>query len=85
MGNRVVVPPSLCQKILQQLHYNHLGISRMKSLDRMFVWWPGFDQEVEEVICHYDICQRSGASPPDLQHQYIPGFGHHDLGQGSII
>ena len=30
-GNRVVVPPSLQQKILRQLHEIHLGISRMKS------------------------------------------------------
>ena len=49
-GNRVVVPPLLRQKILQQLHDSHLGISRMKSLGRMFVWWPGFDQEVEEIV-----------------------------------
>ena len=63
-GNRVVVPPLLRQKILQQLHDSHLGISRMKSLGRMFVWWPGFDQEVEEIVRHCDICQRSRASPP---------------------
>ena len=63
-GNRVVVPPSLRQKILQKLHDSHLGISRMKSLGRMFVWWPGFDQEVEEIVCHCDICQRSRALPP---------------------
>ena len=36
----------------------------VKSLGRMFVWWPCFDQEVEEIVCHCDICQRSCASPP---------------------
>ena len=48
--------------ILQQLHDCDLGISRMKSLSRMFVWWLGFDQEVEEIGCHFDICQRSCAA-----------------------
>ena len=43
-GNRVVVSSSLHQKILQQLHDSHLRISQMRSLGRMFVWWPGFDQ-----------------------------------------
>ena len=59
-----MIPPSLHQKILQQLHDSHLGISRMKSLGRMFVWWPGFDRKVEEIVCHGDICQRSCASLP---------------------
>ena len=63
-GNRVIVPPSLQQKVLQQLHDSHVGISRMKSLGRMFVWWPGLDQEIEELVSKCDICQRSRASPP---------------------
>ena len=36
-GNRVVVPSSISQTMLQQLHDSHLRISRMKSLGRMFV------------------------------------------------
>ena len=44
-GNRVVVPPSLRPRILLQLHDTHMGISRMKSLGRMFVWWPGLDSD----------------------------------------
>ena len=37
VGSRVVVPPSISQTMLQQLHDSHLGKSRMKSLGRMFV------------------------------------------------
>ena len=48
-GNRVVVPPSLRQRILLQLHDTHMGISRMKSLGRMFVWWPGLDSDLEDT------------------------------------
>lgn len=36
-GNRVVVPPSLRTPVLQHLHLDHPGISRMKALG---VWWP---------------------------------------------
>ena len=63
-GNRVVVPPSLRQRILLQLHDTHMGISRMKSLGRMFVWWPGFDSDLEGTVRHCDICQRTRPTPP---------------------
>ena len=63
-GNRVIIPPSLQQRMLRQLHETHLGISRMKSLGRMFVWWPGFDRNLEDVVRHCDTCQSSRPTPP---------------------
>ena len=40
---RVVVPRSLEAKVLRELHNQHLGIVRMKSLSRIHVWFPGID------------------------------------------
>ena len=74
-GNRVVVPPTLRQRILLQLHDTHLGISRMKSLGRMFVWWPGLDNNLEDTVRHCDICQRTRATPPVAP--LHPGHGIH--------
>ena len=42
-GSRVVVPTSLRTSMLKELHDTHPGVSRMKSLGCMFVWWLGFD------------------------------------------
>ena len=45
-GLRTVIPPSLRQTILTELHEGHPGIARMKSIARSHVWWPKIDQEI---------------------------------------
>ena len=62
-GTRVVVPPPLRNKVLQELHEGHPGASRMKSLARSFVWWPGMDKDIEEQVKSCDPCQRSRHLP----------------------
>ncbi len=43
-GSRVVIPPPGRERILEELHEGHPGISKMKSLARCFVWWPRMDK-----------------------------------------
>ena len=40
-GLRVVVPQSCHEAVLAELYEGHPGTSCMKSLARMYVWWPG--------------------------------------------
>lgn len=62
--NRVVVPPVHRKEILLMLHSEHPGESRMKALARSFVWWPGLDKEVEEMVKACSICQVTRKSAP---------------------
>ena len=39
-ANRVVVPASLRSSLLEELHQDHLGVSKMKAIARSFFWWP---------------------------------------------
>lgn len=55
--NRVVVPESLQKDVLQLLHEQHLGITRMKALARSIVWWPGMDKALENKVRKCEICQ----------------------------
>ena len=63
-GIRVIVPPALREKVLEELHSGHSGMSRMKSLARCHVWCPCLDKEVEEVCKSCRSCQEVKLLPP---------------------
>ena len=59
-----MVVPEKCQvPILNELHETHQGIVRMKSLSRSYVWWPGLDQAIEEIVRACSSCQEVGNRP----------------------
>ena len=62
-GHRVIVPPQGRDRMMKELHEGHPGVSRMKSLARSFVWWPGMDRALEEFVRQCDQCQRNRHLP----------------------
>ena len=63
-GTRVVVPKQGREAVLQELHQGHPGISRMKSLARMYVWWLGLDKDIEKLLHSCTKCQEVSSVPP---------------------
>ncbi len=63
-GSRVVIPKKGRDAVLQELHNGHPGMSRMKSLARMYVWWPGIDADIEKSVRLCTACQETASSPP---------------------
>ena len=55
-GIRVVIPPQMRGCVLNELHQSHPVIVRMKSLAGLYVWWPGIDREIEQMVRGCESC-----------------------------
>jgi len=58
-GNRIVVPSSLQQEILQKLHEGHPGIVKTQLRARASVWWPGVSKQIQHFIQNCNTCCKS--------------------------
>ncbi len=67
--SRVVIPPSVRDKAMERLHETNPGVSKMKSLARQYVWWPGMDADLERRVKNCASCQscwKDALPPPPL-------------------
>ncbi|XP_030850192.1 uncharacterized protein K02A2.6-like [Strongylocentrotus purpuratus] len=56
-GNRIVIPQSLRQQIIDIAHEGHQGITKTKSLLREKVWFPSIDRMTEKTVRDCLTCQ----------------------------
>ena len=56
-GSRVIVPENGRKQA-------HPGISRMNSLARCCVWWPGIDKDLELRVKSFEACQKAPPKVP---------------------
>lgn len=49
-GARLVIPTSLRSDILAELHASHQGIDKTKRRGRQSVFWPGLNNDIENVV-----------------------------------
>lgn len=94
-GQRIVIPSTLQEAVLQELHRTHIGISKMKQLARRYVYWKNIDKDIERLVRACPACVNIKNSPnkvplhpweePDNNWQRIhidyagPFQGHHFL------
>ena len=72
-GSRVVIPDRLRPGVLELLHVTHPGIVNMKSLSRMYFWWPGITADIEKLAKNCQACRLNQTNPPKTAiHPWIP-------------
>ena len=63
-GHRVIVPLTLRQQLLNELHCAHAGVCKMKAVARAYIWWPKIDHEIEALAKACKLCRASADNPP---------------------
>lgn len=72
-GMRIIVPYKGRNAIIDELHSGHIGVVKMKSLARSYVWWPQIDVQIEECTKRCSSCQVVQNQPSQtLLHPWIP-------------
>lgn len=66
-NHRIVIPSSMRQQVLQELHKSQMGAVKMKSLARGYVWFPNLDVEIENLTKKCDACVLHSNNAPKSQ------------------
>ena len=56
-GCRLLIPAALRKGVLAQLHKAHQGIVQTKERARLSIYWPGINNDIENMIAACVVCQ----------------------------
>ncbi|XP_011858069.1 PREDICTED: uncharacterized protein K02A2.6-like [Vollenhovia emeryi] len=65
-GYRIVVPDTVKNSVLSELHASHFGVVKMKMLARSYVWWPNINKDIEKVAAECKVCVQERKKPSNV-------------------
>ena len=83
-GKQVVIPKSLQDDYLKNIHEGHQGVTRCQQRAKSSVYWPGINKDIETIISKCTLCQKYQASqqkePLDPILPDVPNVPWHTIG-----
>jgi transposase InsO family protein len=64
LNDHVVIPPTLCDAVLEDLHSGHMGVEKMKALARLTCWWPNLNADICRKATSCSQCHHKLKSTP---------------------
>ena len=55
-GMRIVIPKNKHNEILKMIHKGHLGLGKCKLQVEDTVYWPGINEQLEQVVLNCELC-----------------------------
>ena len=71
-GTRLVIPKSLRQMVLKDLHAGHRVIEGSKARARLVVYWSQIDNDIENSCRSYQECEKDRPSNPAQPLKHLP-------------
>ena len=76
-GHRFIVPESMQEYMLSQVHEGHFGMDKCKIRMSNCCYWPGVNRQIEEMIRNCPTCLQFAPAKPkikkkDMLHHEIP-------------
>ena len=81
-NSKVLIPETLKQKYLRQIHQGHQGIKACRSRAREFVFWVNINSDLKELVEKCDLCQSQQNSTAIIQKYVseVPPHPWHTIG-----
>ena len=64
MSERIVIPSTMQQSILEDIHAGHQGVTKSQLLAKSVVYWPDINRNIEEFVQSCETCQNALPSQP---------------------
>ena len=65
-GNRIVIPSSMRDQVLQAIHLGHQGENKCILRARESVFWPGISADIRQMVKDCDLCNKHQPAQPKL-------------------
>ena len=72
-ATRIVIPPTMRESILQQLHDGHPGFTKCHNRAKQTVYWPNLRKELEDLVLNCQLCLKH--STAKRKPKPTPSFG----------
>ena len=81
-NSKVLIPETLKQKFLRQIHEGHQGIEACRTRAREFVFWISINNDLKEMVEKCDLCQSQQNSTTSVQKYVseVPPHPWHTVG-----
>ena len=71
-GDRIIVPKTLKESMLDKLHSAHFGVEKTTQRARQVLYWPGMTDDINKYISSCNVCakyQQANAKEPMQSHE----------------
>jgi hypothetical protein len=81
-GQQAVVPVALRKTVLRGIHDGHCGIVKCIERAKQAVYWPGYVNDIQDMVESCSICQESrrANSQPEMHPREVPLYPFQEIG-----